>query len=338
MGVEYPQSKYPKSRRYVNMKKKFVLALLCLFLISACMPVRSGQTPQAMAVTSIPTQIPTQEVQKVLTDDEALQIRKETIKIAAAELEKNPGLWEKAPQPCFKGMVKVYVSEGGFKTFGGSGSLIQKEKLTNELGGVVWVYSIITVNHLFYDQNGNFMEGDIYLFPGSYSGYRYQFSEWEFRQFTDEHGLKQDSGLLTVMGYGIQSEIDDPNFVPLGTTNIVPFDGEDYGSQFFIFDYPDSGKPQFSESEFIGNGSFIDGNIVQVLKPLDNSGTVTHGSSGGAVCSNNGQHLGVVTGHGGNWPTNFLIEGNTSTITQQINESIADSRILLSKNGYVYED
>lgn len=300
------------------MKKILFFALMCVFLISACVPVEA-----------------------VLSDEEALQIRNDRILNALIELEQNPDLWMVAPQRCLKGMVRILLfNEDSTELYGGSASLIQAEKMTDLNGDVAWIYRLITADHVVRDFDGGLLGGDIVLVPGDNVDQNFWFTYWDYTQFKDENGVIQDLGMVTVVGVGELSKIIDDQLSPLEITNVVPFDDSSYGWQFFSFDYPEvTDKPQFSESEF-GGEVFLStdtDNVRQVMKPLENSSTVTSGSSGGAICSKDGQHLGVVTSDVGSWPLNYIMEGNPLNITEQINEAIQKSLTLLKEIGFVFE-
>lgn len=300
------------------MKKILVLTLSCVFLILACAPVEA-----------------------VLSDEEALQIRNDRILNASIELEQNPDLWMEAPQRCLKGMVSILLfNEDSTELYGGSASLIQAEKMTDLNGQVAWIYRLITADHVIRDYDGGLLGGDMILVPGNHVDQDNRFRDWDYTQFVDGNGVRQDLGMLTVVGVGELSKIIDDQLSPLEITNVVPFDDSSYGWHFFSFDYPEvTDKPQFSESEF-GGEVFLStdtDNVRQVMKPLENSSTVTSGSSGGAICSKDGQHLGVVTSDVGSWPLNYIMEGNPLNITEQINKAVYESQTLLKEIGFVFE-
>ncbi len=274
-------------------------------------------------------------VQEYITDDEALVSRYARIQSAAIQLEANPDAWDAVPQSCRKSMMKFWIYDGdSTDSQVGSASLIDSQRVEDAGGGVAWIHRFITADHVVRGVDGNVLEdGQVILFPGSHTDQDSRFMTLGYLRFVDENGIPQDSGVVSVVAFGEQGQIEDPDVVPLGIQNVRAVDELLKSNVYYTFDYPGIiNSPNFTVGSMMGQAAYDTGNMQNIVGPFDNSSTVAKGSSGGAQCDINGNQVGVVTGYEGEWESKYYVEGNPLDIQSQIalavNQSLGELEVL----------
>ena len=137
-----------------------------------------------------------------------------------------------------------------------------------------------------------------------------------------------DSGILSVFSL---ARIDRENTKPLGIDKIKTGENLPLGNtNYFVFSYPGSTiTAQFS----IAIVKSSHPSEPYTLKLASTNTTTSPGSSGGAVCNQNGEVIAVVTGHIGNEAIEFIADPIPQNISYQIEMAIQNSRSILLTNN-----
>lgn len=279
---------------------------------------------------------PTIESGGVLTDEQALAMRTTRIQAAASRLAINPDAWKDVPQSCRMSMAKISLyNEGSTDSNSGSSIVISGDRVVDQNGAVAWIYRIVTADHVVRGVDGKVLDGTVVLYPGSHTDQDAMFQFLDYTRFVDENGIPQDSGVVTVFRTGANANIVDPKFAPLGIEKVKTLESIIMTDSFYSLDYPGvTGLPQYTTSDILGNARYPNNNLQKIMEPVGDSSTVARGSSGGAVCDENGNLIGTVSGYEGNWPANYYMENNPTTIQQQIEIAANKSILKLSELGF----
>ncbi len=299
------------------MKKLVLILVLIVFLTSAC--TKTTATPLAPAPVALPT----------LTDDQVLKERNERIMSFAPKfLDEN--IWSMTPQTCYKSMARLILSSSTSKLrLSASASLVQSQNMLY-MGKNTWIYRFQTANHVAIHESEK-LDGkaDLY-FGNNTSSVNANYSD--YTQFVDERGEGVDSGLITLIG----SEQITPQTIPLGIKNIIS--GNELISDqsiYFSFDYPlVTNSHQFGISKVIASGNTKEGKRVTVMEFFKDSSTMSEGSSGGAVCNQDGQHVGLISQNNPHSDNYFVMQANPTNIQQQLLDAIQKSNQKLLLLGY----
>lgn len=335
-----------------------LLTVAGVFLIGAQLPVHAesaGMTPRLGSQNELTSEFVTSgnippssmeggvgalvaNVDTDLTDEQALAERYYRIQSAQALLQANPDAWNVAPESCRKSMTRFWMYDGDSSDqTAGSASVIQSERVVSEEGVEAWIYRFITADHAVRGPDGNIMQnGEVILFPGSQTDQDHRYWTLDYQQFRDENGVPQDAGMVSVWRTGAQAEINDPDFVPLGVDNVRGLGDLVASNVLYSFDYPGLTRetPQFTVAAILGDAAYSNGDVQKIMEPLTGSSTVAMGSSGGAMCDVDGNHVGVATGYEGEWPSKYYAEGNPTSIQQQIKDAIVFSMNRLAQTGF----
>jgi len=344
-----------------RLNKKVVLTISSIILISSIWLSACGAPATVEAGNVVTNATPTQEIfipdpfVKVdtiptlvsmvqefpvypagQTEEENLKFRNERIGLAKSNLEANPDLWNSVPESCRKSMTKFWVEDvDGNRTSMGSASIIREQKVENNDGGIGWVYVLITADHVMRGGSGEILEKpQVILFPGDTADQRYRYNSLGYRQFVDKD-VMLDSGVVAIFAFGDDMRIDNPDFAPLGIENVRAMDPLVDMGNFTTFDYPSvTGTRQFTDSTLLGETLYPTGNYQYVLNPDNDSSTIATGSSGGAMCSLSGDHVGMVASYNKTQPYTFNAEGNPDDIREQIDKAFEKTSEWLKNNGF----
>lgn len=270
--------------------------------------------------------------EQVITQGQVNAERIERIQMAAIQMNANPEAWVGVPETCAKSMVKVAIYGPGNESNGGSGSLISSQHLVDEYRNPFMLHTILVSDHVMRGQNGDLIVdgGRVVLYPGSYNDdQKYAFNVIGYQQVVGDDGTMLDEGILTVYGQGSWGDMSSEGAVPLGVNNVRGFDAVNLSGTLWSFDYPGilgSNIPQFTVSTTTGTFTDSHGDVTQLVEPLPNSSTVWPQSSGGAMCSLNGEHRGVVKNIPPMEATTFGIEENPMSIQSQIISAMYDAQ------------
>jgi len=259
---------------------------------------------------------------QTLTDPQAEQTRVAVIDIQQ-EAFFTPDTWSLAPQSCAQSMTMIIPKDG----HSSSGTILLEEKWTDPQGKDIWVYYLLVSNHAVSEK----ISPTYTLLPGdSTSLYKdYNTAYLNYYPIVATSGqIGIDSGILSVFSL---ARIDRENTKPLGIDKIKTGENLPLGNtNYFVFSYPGSTiTAQFS----IAIVKSSHPSEPYTLKLASTNTTTSPGSSGGAVCNQNGEVIAVVTGHIGNEAIEFIADPIPQNISYQIEMAIQNSRSILLTNN-----
>jgi hypothetical protein len=270
----------------------------------------------------------TQVAQPIPTIDPTAMVATRVANISEkANFYLTPENWNTVPHACHQSMVRITFLGSDGDTSLGSGSLINKVQMIKD-GQAVWVYFLYTAHHVTTSKvTGNDLNHSVNIYADDVE---HNFGYFGNYQVWDDHLNLLDISIISVIGYDDLSTI-----VPQPVSNIVSGQNIKKGTDFFFsFDYP---EPNYAKQYTI---SVVDGigqeNSYRYanLRQIDGYSSINRGSSGGALCNQNGQLIGVV--RGGYFVTDDLnsAELNPDNIQNQVNQVIDQTINTLENNGF----
>lgn len=335
------------------MKTKIAifLAIVTLVLVTlACSNTQPTQAPQAVSnqplvtsmvtvantqpptiITETPTPLPT----STLSDNDAVSTRQASIQ-TSANFFLTPENWLVVPQSCRYSMAHLSLTSTKNPELGlvdGSGNLVFSDLRQDSSGKTVWIYHFLTATHLVTkDQNGNSINDKVVVQPLDYVGFGYQYALLNEATIVGDNGFIQDTSLITIIGL---SPIDYQGFTAIGVNNVVPGTTLTASDDvYFQLGYPrPHHRPQFVTSK-ITNIYDVNNLIFARLMPEGLSSATDVGQSGGALCNQYGQLVGVHSFHEFNIPDASFSNLMPNNIQDQINQAIYNSNQKLADYGF----
>lgn len=300
------------------MKKPLISLLLLILTTLAC----SGQQT-------------VQNSQPVLSDEQNYATTREVAITQMAPYYLTPESWNVVPQGCYKSMLKLqfYDPSDQDRFNQGSGTLVEKQQLTSTSGQTVWLYHILTANHNIrrdYPADNTLMAGRPIIFPGRYQASDLVFDYINFFQITS-NGNPIDIGLVSIFS---TIDIHSDSLVPIGLSNVVQLNTSTSinTDSFFVFGYPTlTNEPQFNIATVVAPQTGL--STKATLRLREDFSNVTNGNSGGGICSQSGQLVGVTESTLDNIDE-LMAEMNPSDIQQQISSAITKANEIMNANGY----
>ncbi len=245
--------------------------------------------------------------------------------------------WKGVPFGCMSSMASVLFSSTDTYVSSqvGSATLIYAEIANNQNGMTSWVYWLLTAKHVYTNSQG-VLNGKTTIYAGR-DKTEHAIDPFDFYEVSGpKTGL--DIGVVALIDQGNKFNILTPSFIPLGvekiqTGNNLAIDG----SSYFTFDFPGSSNylPQYTKSQIIKNIRHENG-VQIILSFLNDSSVTDSGSSGGPLCNQASQLVGVHTQNMPNDPYQSIVEANPDDIQVQILKAIQNSREKLKLLGYIY--
>ncbi len=295
------------------MKNKFaVLAVALLFLaIIAC-----GGTSPEPSFSQVPA---------TLNSTETIATR-ETRITEGSEYFQTPDNWKTVPKTCYLNMVDLAFKNDHIGEIG-SGSLISETKMVGSDGTTIYLYQVYSAQHILIYSDGTLLNktDDLY-----HNKNKYVMAFLQSSQILDSVQNPVDIAVVSLISL---NKITD--FSESSVSNIVSGQYLQVGPEFFFsYSFPDPMyEAQYTISTVSDVGMENQHKTVNMRQMTPDS-AVNSGSSGGAICNQNGQLVAVTKGAYGNSSDIFTIELNPENIQEQINSAINNSIQTMVSNGY----
>lgn len=195
---------------------------------------------------------------------------------------KTPENWNTTPATCSKSLLKLWLFEEGLVNISsGSASLVTSSLYKDRSGNDIWVYHVLTADHIVKDNNGKIIGSKIIAFPLDYQGQDLVYGYLNYTQLYDQFNTPLDAGVYSFFSLGTNSLSN--YLIPAGSQSLTNGSYLIPGSTdfYFGFGYPNNiGNPQYT----IATVNKAEANSIY-LKPIEQFSNVTKGNSGGPICN-----------------------------------------------------
>lgn len=241
-----------------------------------------------------------------------------------------PDNWQNTPASCNKSLLKLWLfADDKAIISSGSASLINSEQYHDIKGNTVWVHHVLTADHVVKDDNQKITDSKIVVFPHDYQDQNLVFGYVGYTQVADSNNKPLDVGIYSFFSLGTNTLA--PYLIPAGVQSLTS-DGHMLPGTtdfFYSFGYPNNiQNPQY----VVATVNKTENDYVY-LRPLPKNSNVTGGNSGGSVCNQDNQLVGIVSKIDLSNPDLYRITPLPTNITEQFNAALQNTDKILSAAG-----